>query len=189
MNNANKMSIIITLIGILITAILIVNFDAQERSFINIVSIVGSVASVFGLIVAIVQIASIKKISEITNQAVQETKAKLVEKLSVADISKAEKLTREIQAYIRDKKHESAHLRLIDLKSSLLQFQVSVSFKDNVQFKKYNKLVDQIHIDIVNLSDLLGGAPKEVDFSEVDNHLEQLATVLSQVENALKFQI
>ncbi len=189
MNNANKVSIIIILIGILITAILIVNLDTYEQSFINIVSIIGSVASVFGLIVAIIQIASIKKISEITSQAVQETKAKLVDKLSIADISKAEKLAREIQMFLRDEKYESAYLRLTDLKSSLLQFQASVSIKDYLQPKKYNKLVEQIQIDIVNLSDLLRGVPKDVDFSQVNNHLEQLVTVLSQFENAVKFHI
>ncbi|MGI0010381.1 MAG: hypothetical protein ACREAE_03165 [Nitrosopumilaceae archaeon] len=112
-----------------------------------------------------------------------------MDKLSIADISKAGKLAREIQAYVRDEKHESAYLRLTDLKSSLLQFQASVSFKDNVQLKRYNKLVEQIHIDIVNLSDLLRGMPKDIDFSEVDNHLEQLVTVLSQFENTLKFHI
>lgn len=187
MGRLNTSTYILSIIGVVISLLLAMKLQKEGKGIYEIVSVVGSVASLFGLIIAILQISSLKKIAEETNRAVEETKAELIQSISISDVSKAIKLIEQIQMYAGNKKFEAAHLRLQDLRILLIQFKgnaQSVRLNDK---GKYDDLLADLGIHISNLYNTIFMKEKSINIVVLNQTLEDVAAILASLENELKF--
>jgi DNA-binding protein len=183
----NTTTYLLSVIGIIISGAVGVILRQQGQGLYEIVSAVGSVASLFGLAIAIVQLSSLKEISQETKRAVQETQDKLVQNISIADVSKAIKMIEQIQMHVGLKRYESAHLRLQDLKSLLIQFKQNSQFSKIAVESNYDDLYSDLIIHTLNIYDLVFLAGKELNSSVLNKTLENIGAILVSFENQLKF--
>jgi hypothetical protein len=187
MGRLNTSTFILSIIGIVVCFFLGVKLQKEGKNIYEIVSAVGSVASFFGLAIAILQITSLKKITEATNLAVEETKAGLIQSISISDVSKAIRLIEQIQMYAGHKKFESAHLRLQDLRILLIQFKGNAHFVGLNGKDKYDNLLADVGIHISNLYNTIFMKEKSINVAVLNQTLEDVGAILVTFENQLKF--
>src|SRR6476469_7931405 len=107
----NAATLLTSIMGVLICTVLGVLFYRRGRSLPEILAHVGSVASLFGLAIAIIQNLAVKQVADATHAAVDDTKARLVSRISLADVAKASRIVEQITTHLMNKKFELAHLR------------------------------------------------------------------------------
>lgn len=182
-----KRNSLFTLIGGIIITILIINqLNNTEKTLPNYATIIGTVCSLIGFIIAYINIVSLKESTELTALKIEETLKKVNQLNSVSELSKAIKTNQEIQNYIRNDKVELAHLRTLDLKYMLLNFNNNQQLKELIQHKNYQELVVEFGIDLNSINDYLLTPKRKVDFSKIIKNLEELSTFLTQFETKLK---
>lgn len=157
------------------------------RSLLEIISAVGSIASLFGLIIAILQIQSVKVISVATQRAVADTKAQLVQNISISDLAQAIKLIEQIQEYLGYSKFELAYVRLQDLRVLLIQFVAAHSIEE-YEREEYENLLKDIGIHSVNLYDAVY-KDKVIRVSGINKTLHKALEILIASENQLKLGV
>ena len=150
----------------------------------EIISAVGSVASVVALVIAIAQIIAVKKTAVATQRAVEQTKNQLLLNTSISDLSKAIKLTEQIQTYLGSTKFEIAHLKLQELRILLVQFKGSALFVNETDPIQYSNLLREIGIHIINLYSAVFRA-KVIQIASVNKTLENVIETLVAVEQKL----
>jgi hypothetical protein len=157
------------------------------RSLLEIISAVGSIASLFGLIIAILQIQSVKDITVATQRAVADTKAQLIQNISISDLAQAIKLIEHIQEYLGNSKLELAYVRLQDLRVLLIQFVASHSIEEEER-EEYKSLLKDIGIHSVNLYDAVY-KEKVIRVSGINKTLQNAAEILIAAENQLRLGV
>ena len=187
MGRLNTSTYILSIAGIIVCGGISVRLQQQGKSLYDIISSVGSIASLFGLAIAIVQISSLKRISAETRKAVQDTKAELVQSISISDISKAIKIIEQVQMYAGHKHYESAHLRMQDLRVLLIQFQGNTQLVKVADENDFQSLLTDLSIHILNMYEAVYLQGKEIEISTVNKTLESITAVLVSLENALKY--
>lgn len=171
---------------ILLVTILIlyhIYIPLEERTIFNFVTLISGYISAYGLIVAIVQILVLQNITKSTRQAINETKAKINQLLSIADLAKTIAILRIIQEYINNDKYEHAKIRLCDVKD----FMTRIEYIKDLDYNKevFKKLRKRIEINLSNLD-------KQISNNIVINKIifcsdmEEIASMLSKLENQLK---
>jgi hypothetical protein len=183
-----RTKVIIGLAGGLLLMILFFGFlDNKDRTLLNFFGIIGTFLSVYGIWIAYEQIKSTKATTEQTNRAVVNSLSRIIQLFSVADLSRAIKIIHEIQNFILSEKYELALLRMKDLKATLIQVKYNKELLSLTNIEIYNKAITDLSIDTNNINDLLLGK-KKVNFSKVNENLNQIETILGEFENKLKFE-
>lgn len=185
MNKTHRNSIYITLLGLGIVLAIINSFRESDKTIPNYATVIGTVCSLVGLAIAYTNIIALKKSSDETKNKIEETLRKVNQLNSLIDISRAIKINQEIQNYIRSEKIELAHLRTVDLKYTLLQFQSNIQLSEMTNDDSYNKLIINIGIDLNSINEYLI-SKKKLNFSKLISNLEGLSTFLTKFEIKLK---
>jgi len=154
------------------------NVMNRSQIIINGISILGVYFTILGIGYTFKQVLSVK-------EEVQNSLKELNEFLSYSDISSKIRQIEEIQTFILSSKHELARLRMMDLRSLL------VEIKHNKRLESYfdkdsisNRLTD-LGIDITNINDsILYG--KKVNYSTVNKHLDEIVLFLGEICSQLK---
>lgn len=180
--------IIIFIIGTVIMGIIFYYLPNSDKSIVNAFTLFGTFFSLFGLAVAYIQIQSINRTSKLTKLAIDKSLVRINQVLSVSELSKANKIIQEIQSFIIHQKHEIALMRMKDLKSILIQVKYNGDLSEYTNNGIYNKNITDLGSDINNLHDLIIGNKKGVNFSRLNQNLENLATTLTEFENKLKYK-
>lgn len=190
MNTSNNRAVAIgaLVIGTLIIIALFISLDKESKTVVNFFTLYGTFASIYGLVIAYLQIQSIKQTSQQTKEAVDKSLFRINQVLSISDISRANKVIQEIQSSILGNKHELALIRMKDLKQILIQVKYNRDLDEFTTDTNYNQNIIDLSIDISNINDLLLLGKQGINFSKVNQNLENLATLLSEFENALKFK-
>jgi hypothetical protein len=182
----NVATIVTSIIGISVCAVLSVLFYRQGRTLPEILAIVGSVASLFGLLIAIMQILAVKKVADATHAAVNETRARLVSRISLADVAKATRIVEQIMTHLMNKKLELAHLRLQDLREMLMQFRAG-SFLNGETTAQYDQLLTNVGIHSENLFSAIY-KDKSIDVRVINHTLQCIVEILVKAENELTYR-
>lgn len=186
--NKNQVKALFGLIGVtLISYVIYRNLDKELRNVINFLSLFGTGASLYGIWLAFLSIQSIKETTESTNIAIKTSLIRVNQLLSVSDISKAAKIVQEIQTSLLSEKLEVALIRMKDLKHILIQIKYNQNLEEFTSKALYQENIKTISIDINNLSDFLLRKKTGVNFSKINQNLEEFSTVLVDFENKLKF--
>jgi len=189
LSDNRRNAIIILVIGLLISGfVFFYVLKAVEQTILNFLSLFGTFLSLYGLYIAYVQILDIKRINEGINVAVTNSLNRINQVLSVSELSKANKIIQEIQTSNLSDKYELSLLRMKDLKHILIQIRSNEELNIYTETSVYNKNITDINIDITNLTNLVLGKKKNgVNPTKLNSNLEDLATILSEFENKLKF--
>lgn len=187
MGRLSPATFVLSIVGILVCGAIGVKLYYGGKGALDIFSAVGSVASLFGLAIAIIQIDSVKKTTEATKFAVEETRKQLLINISIADVARAIKLIEQIQVQIGGKKYELAHLRMQDLRASLLQFRGHERFKESTVDADFNAILKNVSIHIINLFNAIYTKEKDINIAVINQTLEDTAKVLVTFEDHLKF--
>lgn len=175
-------------LGTGIISLLYYNLNPELKNIVNFFTLYGTFASLFGLWLAYLQIKSIKETGEQTNIAVGKSLVRINQVLSVSELSKASKIVQEIQSSILHNKHELALIRMKDLKQILIQVKYNADLTEFTNNGTYNQHLIDLGINISNTNDFILLNKKGVNFSKVNQNLENLSTVLNEFENKLKFK-
>lgn len=178
-------------LGILITWYTIrYILEEKDRITVNIISICGTAASFFGLAIAFIQIIALKEITELTQSTIKQTKDKLIIGISISDVSDALNVIHEIDNYIGSQKYEIARLKIMDLKSKLIQFSTSEEFKNIVQENHLDRIVEILDIQILNLYQIVYNDEIEIRFNpeDMNKQLQNVSTYLTRFKNQIKYQ-
>lgn len=160
---------------------------ATNRSLSDLITYYGLFLGLYGLWLTYLQIASLKESSEKAQIAVSISLLRINQVLSVAELSKGLKIVQEIQVFIRHGKHELALLRMKDLKHLLIAIKSNQDLSEYTHAAIYNKHITDLGIDINNTNDvLLGQNKRHLNFSKVNQNLEDISTVLAEFETKLK---
>ncbi|NVM61746.1 hypothetical protein FHW88_000022 [Mucilaginibacter sp. SG538B] len=178
----------VLIIGSVIVYIIYYNLKDELKNIVNFFTLYGTFGSLYGLCLAYLQIQSIKETSEKTRLAVDSSLVRINQVLSISEIARSLKIIQEIQTSILHDKSELALLRMKDLKQILIQVKYNGDLQDYTNSGAYNQHITDISIDINNINDSLLKKKTGVNFSKVNQNLEQLATVLTEFENKLKFE-
>lgn len=170
--------------AILVCGVLWIKLARDGKSWSESISAVGSVASLVALVIAIAQILAVKKTAAATQQAVEQTKIQLLLNISISDLSKAIKLTEQIQTYLGLTKFEIAHLKLQELRILLVHFKGSALFVNQTDQVQYSNLLKEIGIHIVNLYNAVFKG-KVIQIAHVNKTLESVIETLVAVEQKL----
>lgn len=183
-----KYTITFFIIGNFIISLIYFNLHEDLKNIVNFFTIYGTFASLFGILLAYIQIQNLNQMSKQTKDAVDKSLVRINQVLSVSELSRANKIVQEIQTSIIHSKYEISLLRMKDLKQILIQIKYNVELNSYTNTKTYNQNITDISIDINNINDFILGNKKNVNFSKVSSNLENLATILSDFENKLKFE-
>jgi len=186
LKNTRPTTYVLSLCGIAFCFAIAFKLVREGKSTAEVISAVGSVASFVGLLIALLQIRSVKEISEATQAAVTETKAQLIGNISISDLSKAVKLIEQVQTYLGYNKFDLAYLRMLDLRILLIQFGGNPRFLGTTGRTKYEGLLQNIGIHVINLFDAAFRA-KIIRIAVVNQTLENAVGILVAFENELKF--
>lgn len=181
-------AILLFVLGTVVIYCLFINLSDHEITVANAFTLFGTYFSLYGLVVAYLQIQSIKGISTETKDAVDASAKKVNQIISVSELSKSNKVVQEIQIYLQDNKFELALVRMKDLKAILIQIQYNEHLADYVNDKLYNVNITDLATDMNNLYDHMTGGKKGINFSKLNQNMENLSTTLSQFENQLKYK-
>lgn len=176
------------IIGTMIVGIIFYFMPVSEKTVVNAFTLFGTFLSLFGLGIAYLQIHSINTTSKQTKTAVEKSLLRINQVLSVSDLSKANKTIQEIQGFIITEKHEIALMRMRDLKSILIQVKYNNDLTEYTDNGVYNQNITDLGSDINSLHDLILSNKKGVNFSKMNQNLENIATVLTDFENKLKYK-
>lgn len=160
----------------------------DDKTIVNSFTLFGTFLSLFGLAIAYIQIQSINKTSEQTKLAIEKSLQRINQILSVSELSKATKTIQEVQSFILQNKHEIALMRMKDLKSILIQVKYNEDLLEYTDNGLYNQNITDLGSDITNLHDLITGNKKGLNFSRLNQNLENLGTTLTEFENKLKYK-
>ena len=188
LSNHRIKSIFVFILGTGLITLFFYNLAPQHKNIVNFFTLYGTFASLFGLWLTYVQIQSINQTSKLTNTAVEKSLIRINQVLSVSDLSRANKIIQEIQSFILGGKQDLALLRLKDLKTILIQVKFNEDLTEYTNTDLYNQHITDLGSDINNLNDLILGQKKGINFSKVNQNLENLATVITEFENKLKFK-
>lgn len=184
---SSKIKILIEAIIFLALGI-VTYFYKDKENIINYISVLGSYASLLGILIAYKQIKSVKEISKITKQSVEDNVAEVNQYLSYSEISKTIQVVSEIENYIQVSRCESALIRMKDLKLALIE--ISSNFrvvKEESNLPMLKKNITVLGLDINNIYAYITEGV-EVDFKVINQNLENIATVLAQLQSELKFR-
>lgn len=181
-------AIVVFLIGTIIISIIYYSLKSELRNIVNFFTLYGTFGSLFGLFLAYLQIQSIRQTSQQTKEAVDKSLVRINQVLSVSELSRANKVIQEIQSSILNSKNELALLRMKDLKQILIQVKYNSDLLEYTNNGSYNQNITDLSIDINNVNDFVLGNKKGVNFSRVNQNLENFSTILSEFENKLKFE-
>ena len=184
-NDRTKWTLRIFGIGSILVFVLYFNLPDTQKSTLNAISLFGTYASVFGLAVAGYQIFLIKGISETTEQEVKNTHKRINQIISIADLSKANKIVQEIQHFIGTEKHELCLLRMRDLKEIIIQSKYSSNLSTLTETDEYNEIIQKLSIDLNNISDF-SRSNKKVNFGIINENLEHISTIILNYESNIK---
>jgi hypothetical protein len=184
LKNVNRVTLVLAIVAIFVCAVLWIKLARDGKPLSEIISAVGSVASVVALVIAIAQIIAVKKTAVATQRAVEQTKNQLLLNTSISDLSKAIKLTEQIQTYLGSTKFEIAHLKLQELRILLVQFKGSALFVNETDPIQYSNLLREIGIHIINLYSAVFRA-KVIQIASVNKTLENVIETLVAVEQKL----
>ena len=160
----------------------------KDKSVVNAFTLFGTFLSLFGLGVAYIQIHSINETSQQTKIAVEKSLLRINQVLSISELSKANKTIQEIQSFLLHQKNEIALMRMKDLKSILIQVKYNEDLLEYTNNNLYNQNITDLGSDINNLHDVIIGVKKGLNFSKLNQNLENLATTLAEFENKLKYK-
>lgn len=158
----------------------------NERNIPNIATIIGTIGSFVGLAISYINIIELKKINQETELKIGLTLDKVNQINSIIEISKTLKTNQEIQFFLKSNKFELAHLRYMDLKHHLLQFNNNMELIELTSDKQYLKLFKEFNIDLSTINDYIENPSRKFDKVIIINHLEELATYLTNFEIKLK---
>ncbi|WP_133054009.1 hypothetical protein, partial [Niastella yeongjuensis] len=167
-NEANKyraLALWSFIIGILITTLIFICLDKEERTVPNGFTIFGTFFSIFGLMIAFIQIKSLRESSEETKIAIDNSITRINQVLSVSDLSKSTKLIHEIQGFLQNNKLEMALIRMKDLKAVLIQVKYNEDLLEYTHDSRYNQNITGLGADISNLHDEISGIKKGINLS------------------------
>lgn len=176
------------IIGTLIMSLIFYYLPIKDKTVVNAFTLFGTFFSLFGLAVAYIQIHSISQTSKQTKIAVEKSLLRINQVLSVSELSKANKTIQEIQSFIIHQKHEIALMRMKDLKAILIQVKYNEDLFEYTNNGVYNQNITDLGSDINNIHDLIVGNKKGLNFSKLNQNLENLATTLTDFENKLKYK-
>ncbi len=172
--------------GLGLCVLLAIKLRSEAKPTTEILSAVGSVASFLGLVIALLQIKSVKEITVATQQAIVETRDRLIINISISELGKAFKLIEEIQTYLGNGKYDAAYIRLKDLRILLVQFGGNARFLQITGRENHENLLKNIGVHIINLYDAVFRA-KIIRIGVVNQTLENVVGILVAFENELKF--
>lgn len=158
-----------------------------DKNLLNYFSFSGTYTSVFGIIIAYAQIISVRETAEKTEIEVRNSNKKIMNILQVSDLAKAIKLVQEIQNYLYSEKIEIAILRLKDLKSILILIKHNSELEKLSNKKAYRDSLNDVGINLNNLSQLHLGVKKGVSIDKIISDLEIIENLLGEFEGHLKF--
>lgn len=156
--------------------------DEYKQVF-NLVTLIGGYISAYGLFVTILQIFALQNITQSTQTAVKETRERVEQILSVADLAKTVAILRIIEEYVNNDKYELAKLRLCDVKDVMMR--IEFIEKINLDKEEFNKLRNRVEIGLNNLDKQIGdkcAIEKDVFCKD----MEEVATMLGRLESQLK---
>jgi hypothetical protein len=169
-------------------SILFYLLEDKDKTTVNGFTLFGTYFSLYGLAIAYLQIQSINQTSRQTKIAVEKSLLRITQVLSVSDLSRANKTIQEIQSFIIQEKYEIALMRMKDLKGILIQVKYNEELVEYTSDYVYNQNVTDLGNDINNLHDLIVGTKKGLNFSRLNQNLENIATTLTEFENKLKYK-
>ncbi|MFV0420036.1 MAG: hypothetical protein ACK5KT_15060 [Dysgonomonas sp.] len=183
LNNIKSYSFLLLLLLLILYGITIYYDYANDilnssQTIINGISILGVYFTILGIGYTFRQVLFVK-------EEVQNSLKELNEFLSYSDISSKIRQIEEIQTFILNSKHELARLRMIDLRSLLIEI------KHNKRLEPYfdkNTLSDRLidlSINITNINDSILYR-KKINYSTVNKHLDEIVLFLEEISSQLK---
>lgn len=192
-NEHTRIITIIILIIWIITGLISYSFLAEvEKKFINIISLFGSLASFFGLLIAYIQIISLKQTTEITQDAITQTKEKIILKISLSDVEIALSYIKEIEDSLGSNNYDLSRARFSDLKEKILQFKKYEEFIKILSKEQIDAIVDSLDSHIKDIlykiySDDEQDIEKKEEIIEIFKELQTLSNKLIEFKNNIKF--
>jgi len=190
MNRTNLISLAIGIIGLGVSCISVLLLKENDRTLVNVASLVGSIASVFGLAIAIVQILSVKRVSEVIQEAVQETRRKLIAQISSSELAKTERQIDKAEQAIRDRDRPLNRTNaliideLIGIKSSLIELENSQQFQDASISQTVSRYKQYIAVEIDNIV----GRKVKIDWPKLHRNLEEIRDFVQKCRTELKYK-
>jgi len=181
-------AMLVFIFGVIGVTILYNSIKPELKNIVNLFTIYGTFATLYGLFLGYLQIYSIKQTSQQTKTAVDKSLVRINQVLSISEISKASKVIQEIQTSILHNRNELALIRMKDLKQILIQVKFNPDLIEYTQNGKYKRNITDLSIDITNLNDLILNNKTGINLTKININLENLATILSEFENKLKFE-
>ncbi|MDM1378447.1 hypothetical protein [Myroides marinus] len=176
-------------IGVIITLFIYFAFlEKEERNIINFISFLGTFISFAGLYIAYDQIIDLKQQNEATRNSVEMAVLIINQNEAKSDLVKAIKIIDEIQTSNQYEKYELSLLRMKDLKNILLQTLHNNKIKIHIEQSIFKQHLTNIGIDIANLNDLIIGRKKGINNAKLNSNLENLSTILNEIDSKLKFE-
>ena len=178
----------IFIIGLLLVSLLyFVFFEQNDRNIINGITVFGTYLSLFGIIISYLQIKSVSSINLETKLVIEKSLQRMNQLALVADLSKATMMIREIQEQFEHANYRIALARMKDLKVILIQTKHSEIAILKTGLISFNKELEELFIDIINLNDYISGTKKkQPNTSKINKNLEILSTTLTEIESKLK---
>lgn len=174
--------------GLLVASIVfIVVIDPKDQNIINGITVFGTYLSLFGIIISYLQIKSVSSINLETKLVIEKSLQRMNQLALVADLSKATMMIREIQEQFEHANYRIALARMKDLKVILIQTKHSEICILKTGLISFNKELEELFTDIINLNDYISGTKKkQPNTSKINKNLEILSTTLTEIESKLK---
>lgn len=170
----------------LINWILFNNIDKIDKKALDVLSITGTIASLVALIIVLVQIARLKTLSETIRSTAESTRSEIMSFLFVSDLSKAIKLTQEIQIYNGHKQFDLSKLRMQDIKYSLIQIRNDPRLANFIDRESYNNNIINISVDISSIDKELQEKSNSIDILKLNEFMESVQNDLIDLDTRLK---
>ena len=188
MMNYRFLTISVIVIAILLTLVVLLKIPDEQVNLLNLISVIGTIASLLGLILAYIQILSIKDTAIRTREAVEESITRVNEILSISELSKGIKNIGLAQNSIKNRKYDHAEILMKELKGLLIQAKHVRELSNKTSTTEFQGLLMNLGIDLNNLRQLESNDGIEIDHFKILSNLDEVSSVLIDLENKLKFK-
>lgn len=125
---------------------------------------------------------NVKKVKELTKEAIR----KFDRSFTIADISKAYKVTDEIQEYLSRGEFNLAVLRMNDMRVVLSQLQSVNERKEIINDEEYANLISNYYLHVENLKRFVANSDLKVKLNKISADLSIFSKMFLDLENKLK---
>jgi hypothetical protein len=154
---------------------------------VNIITVIGFIITTVCFVITILQLYKTKKLTKAAYTAAVEAKSAMKNVIVISDLSTIIKTIQEIENYIRNRKPDSAYLRVNDLMHALVQIKQLIITTNNAD-DEIKKILYQLSVIKRQLETKINDG-KEMDITKVNYTLSEFELILEEITSKIKFPI